>query len=328
MRRLLVVAVALTALGQRAYAIDGVLNARGVGLGGAARASAQGALAALLNPSGLTLSHEYDIEAVYGFDVQSLGSTLHLAIADSATNAHVAMGIYYTFVHNSPRYSYQYCPSAAKAGCPPFSLAGDNGRQGHETGLALAVPIGARFSLGLTSKYVTVSTQTNNPDSGMPGAPATFTLDNSTSAASADGFTLDVGATVRITESLNLGVVGYNLVPLYSIEAPIGLGFGVSYLIAGKLLVAVDAVVDFNKYRDAENNRRTTSRVAGGLEYVAAGIVPIRVGVSGDTGLPATYLSVGLGYKHRSFGIDLAYRQQVAGGSDAFLSAGLRVFLQ
>jgi hypothetical protein len=327
MRRSIVVAAAVVAIAPRAHAIDGVVNARGYGMGGAGIASATGALAAALNPSGLTLTHQYDLEATYGFDVPSLGSTLQLAIADSATNPHVAMGVYYNFIHSSPRLSYQVCPPD-RASCPPFDLATDISRGGHETGLAIAVPIGERFSLGVTSKYITVSTQANNPSANVTGQPATFTLDSTTSAASADGFTIDLGMTVRVTESLNLAAVGYNLVPLYSLEAPLGLGFGISYLVSGRLLAVVDGIIDFNKYRDGSGTRRTTGRIGGGLEYVVSGIVPIRVGVSGDTGAPSTSLSLGVGYLHRSFGIDFAYVQQVQAGSDSFIAAGLRVFLQ
>jgi hypothetical protein len=327
MRRSIVVAAALVAIAPRAHAVDGVSTARGYGMGSAGIASATGALGALLNPSGLTLTHQYDLEATYGFDVQSLGSTLHLAIADSATNPHVAMGVYYNYLHSSPRLSYQICPPD-RATCPPFALANDISRGGHETGLAIAVPIGRFFSLGLTSKYITVSTQANNPSANVMGQPATFTLDSSTSAASADGFTIDLGMTIHISQSLNLAVVGYNLVPLYSIEAPVALGFGISYLIADRLLVVADGVIDFNKYRDASGSRRTTGRIGGGLEYVVAGIVPVRLGVTGDTGRPGTFLAMGVGYLHRSFGIDLAYQQQVQAGTDSFIAVGLRVFLQ
>ena len=327
MRRSIVVAAALLALCPRARAIDGVLNARGYGMGSAGIGSATGALASQLNPSGLTLSHEYDLEATYGFDVHSLGSTLHLAIADSATNSRVMMGVYYTFIHSSPRLSYLYC-APEQPSCPPFSLAGDVGRQGHETGLAIAVPLGDRFSIGVNAKYITISTEVNNPSASTAGQPATFTVDNSTSAASADGFTIDAGLTVRVTDSFNIGAVGYNLVPLYSTEAPIGLGFGLSYLIAGRLLAVADAVIDFNKWRNADGSRITSARIGGGLEYYAGNIVPIRVGASGDTGRPGAWLSIGTGYKGQSFGIDLAYQQQVKAGAGSFISAGLRVFLQ
>jgi hypothetical protein len=55
--------------------------------------------------------------------------------------------------------------------------------------------------------------------------------------------------------------------------------------------------------------------------------VPLRAGVVYDSGLPATYLTLGLGYLSSAFGIDLSYRTKVQGGLENFLMLGLRIFI-
>jgi hypothetical protein len=70
-----------------------------------------------------------------------------------------------------------------------------------------------------------------------------------------------------------------------------------------------------------------TARFGPGLEWLIAGKVPIRAGVVYDSGLPATFLSLGLGYVSPSFAIDLGYRTKVQGGIENFLMLGLRLFV-
>jgi hypothetical protein len=264
---------------------------------------------------------------MYGFRVQDTGSVLHLSITDTVTSR-VAAGLYYTYLHGSPNFHFD---TGGPAGAS---------RDGHATGLALAIPLGDRFAFGATLKYLHITTDAQNPfynATTNPTAPQTLELDSTTSGATADGFTFDLGTALRISDALNLAVVGKNLVPLHSVEAPITLGAGLAYHVGNALTLAFDTDVYFDKYHalppagappGASGARKTTVRLGGGLEWLIAGHVPLRLGSFWDQGLPGTYLSAGLGYVGSSFAIDASFRQKVAGGSEQYLLVGLRVFLE
>jgi hypothetical protein len=324
----LLLVAGLTAAPRRARAVDDVLTPRAIALGSALRASAIGGLGPVLNPAGMTLNKAYNIDISYGFRVQDAGSSLYLAIVDSVTSR-VSAGAYYQFVHSSPRFVYGTDPRNNRIS-----------REGNEAGLSLALPIGDRFSFGVTTKYITVTTDTPNPayDPNVTNSPKRITLDSTTTQADAKGFTIDAGLLVRLGESLNLGVVGYNFIPKRSIEAPIALGTGLSYKVGQSFLLTADVVIDFNKYHtrptigpdDAliPGKRRTTVRFGGGAEYIIRKIVPLRFGALWDNGLPGVYVSGGTGYQGKRFGVDVSYRQKVSGGLESFIIGGLRVFLQ
>ena len=326
-RRRLVAAAAASVLllaAGRAEAIDDLLTPRSQGVGEALRADATGALGPLLNPSGMALQRAYTIEAMYGFDVRSLGSNLHLSIVDSATSR-LAAGLYYTYVHSSPKFTS--LPSGAR----------DITRSGSETGIALAIALGDYVTFGVTSKYLRFATEALNPawdGKNTPDQPEKLTLDSTISAAAADGFTIDTGLTLRLGDRFRLAAVGYNLIPLRSVDAPMALGMGAAFKATPAFTLAFDTVIDFDKYyqlvdvQKGTTERLTTVRLGGGLEWLAGGRVPIRLGAVWDSGRPGTYVTTGLGYTSTSFAIDLSYRQQVSSGIDSRLVLGLRVFLQ
>ena len=302
----------------RARAVEDFTTPRSLAMGEALRADASGSLGPLLNPAAMVFKRAYSLEAVYGFRVQDTGSNLLASIVDSVTSR-VAAGLYYAYVHGSPHLSIG-------------GTAADVTREGHETGLSLALPIGEKFSFGVTTKYMHITTTaalpTFDPKTGMPGTQ-TVTLDSTTSAAAADGFTMDVGAGLRLGESFNIGLVGYNLIPLRSREAPVGLGTGLAYKYLTVFTAALDLVVDFNKYKDrGTGNDLVTVRLGGGLEYLAGGKVALRAGAFYDQGRPGAFVSGGIAYVGTSFAIDLGYRQQAKGGVESTLIAGVRVFLE
>ena len=295
-------------------------------MGSAGRGAAIGALGPMLNPAGLEWTKQYSIEAMYGFKVQDLGSSIHLSIADSVTNAHIGMGAYYEYVHSSPRFVNE-----------PGGPNADVTRSGNEIGLSFALPLGDHFAFGITAKYSNISTDGVNPAAATDkNAPPTVNYD-STTTHDAKGFTMDAGLNIKLSDSFGIGVVGHNFIPLHSVETPIGLGMGLAYQVTPNVMFVADARIDFDRYKkpsttDATGNviegaNRTSARIGGGMEYVAAGIVPLRVGYFQDTGLPGGFISGGIGYLSKSFGIDLAYRQKIYGGNESWLELGIRVFL-
>ena len=71
------------------------------------------------------------------------------------------------------------------------------------------------------------------------------------------------------------------------------------------LSINFDTVINFTGYQNyrvdtmtgkVSLDQRTTARLGPGIEWVVASKVPLRAGVVYDSGLPATYLTVGLGY--------------------------------
>ncbi len=311
--RPLLVAALLVAWSGSARALDDLAPPRSVAIGGAGIADATGSLGPALNPAGMVLERRIYLDAIYGFDVRTVGSNVYVAVVDSVTNAHVAVGLYYNYVHASPKFTFAGAPTEGK-------------REGNEWGSSVAIPLGDRFAFGVTTKYIRASTEVPNPNASLPMQPPTLTLDTTTQSAAADGFTADVGFVLRLSEAFNFGAVGYNLIPVYSVEAPIGLGLGLSYMFGTQLLISADCKIAFNQYRDpATDDARTTVRVGGGLEYIAANIVPIRAGFVYDSGRPGSFLSLGVGYQGRNFGIDVAYRQQVGNGVESLIIAGIRL---
>ncbi len=313
MRRLLLLWLVLA--GARADALEDLLTPRGIALGGAARGSATGALGPLLNPASMVLVRQFSSEVSYGYTVQSLGSAVHLSVVDSVTNPRIAAGVYYSYLHASPRFVH---PAGGSSSMGVL-------REGHEAGTSIGIPLGDRFALGFTMKYLHATTEVANPKAGEPMQPKTFVVD-STTASSTDGFTTDIGLVLRLGDSFNLGTIGYNLVPLHSAEAPLGFGVGASILPRPTIVISADARIDFDRYHDPDGNRRTTAQIAGGFEFLAGGSVPLRLGYLHDTGFPSDFISAGLGYTGRSFAIDVAYRQKINGGSEEMVVSSIRLF--
>jgi hypothetical protein len=346
MRRLSVVAgslalVVVCAPARRAGAVEDLVTPRTLAMGNSLRAEASGALGPLLNPAGMALNKGYTIEAMYSFRPQDTGSQLLLTIVDSITSR-VAAALYYEYIHGSPHFqlappgsNMQVYPMPGQT-LPPVADAvqADAGREGHETGLSLAVALGDRFSLGATLKYLHVATTATNPPFKGFETVQSWTLDTTTSDAAADGFSLDFGLSARITDALSAAVVGYNLIPLRSVEAPMAMAIALAYRPVSVLTIAYDTVIYFDKYHTpssdptADSIRRTTVRTGGGLEWAIASKVPLRVGALYDNGRPGTYISGGIGYLHQQFGIDFGFRQQVQHGNETILALGVRVFLE
>lgn len=320
--RPLSVAVALfslSLLARPAAAADDMLTPRSIAMGDSLRADASGALGPLLNPAGMTLRRSYTLEAMYGFRVQDTGSHLLASIVDSVTSR-VSAGVYYAFIHSDPKLTL----------LPGGQTTAK--REGNETGLALALPLGSWFAFGLTTKYIRFTTDAPNPlfvdAKATPMQPERLVLDSTISTATANGFTMDTGVAFRVGDSFSAAVTGQNLIPLRSIEAPMALGSGLAYRYGNQLTLALDFVVNFNKYKNPDGSDLVSYKLGGGLEWLIANKVALRAGASWDSGRPATFVSAGLAYVHQSFAVDLSYRQQVQHGVDSYIIAGLRVFLQ
>jgi hypothetical protein len=255
-----------------------------IGVGEAKRAGAIGALATRLNPAGLPLSTELVFDGGYGYRPSDRASLVSLAACDS-TNA-VPGCFYYTYVGAEPEVEGE--PSRTRA---------------HTGGLTLSRPVSSRLILGAGVKYFDV--EADEMDVGS-------------------GFNWDVGAVVRLTETANIGAVGYNLWGAESAQFPRAVGAGVLLRPMPQLAASFDAVWNL----DAEDG---TGRYGGGLEYFATAArgmygYPLRLGALHDVGLGGTHLTAGIGLASLKMGIDLAARRQVAGGDELLITAAIRVY--
>jgi len=317
--RLLCFALVLCASGQAAAQYDFV-GVRAMGMGEARRALATGAEGILTNPSGMSLTRGYSIEAAYAFRIEDLGHTVNISIADSITSK-VAAGLYYSFVYGNPKLGRVNWAGGAI----------DNAiatRTGHATGLVLSLPLGEKFIIGAAVKYFHFDTTLPLPAGALP---STLTLD------SVNGITFDVSLLLRVADKFHITAIGQNLWDHSSRETPLTLGLGIAVIPVKTFAITFDTAVNFTGYRNylgldpitgqALTSSRITARLGPGLEFTAGGKVPIRAGVVYDSALSSTYLTAGLGYISPSFGVDLSYRGKVAGGVENTLAVSLRIFV-
>jgi hypothetical protein len=310
--------VALVGASRTARGQADVPGARAVGMGEAMRAVSSGAEAPLLNPAGMSLARQYVIEGMYGFRVESLGHQAHVSVVDSVT-ARLAAGLFYTFIYETPKLGFKWAGGQVDS----TTIT----RTGHAAGLSLSYPLGDRFILGATVKYLHLDTTAPLPPMTVPSQITMDTVNN---------VTFDFGLIVRLGDKFNIGLTGMNLWDHGSRESPLLLGIGLAYVPVRVLTLAFDTVINFTGYQSykldpvtgkVSLDGRVAARLGPGLEWLIANKVPVRGGVVYDSGLPATYVTVGVGYLSPSFGIDLAYRAKVAGGIENFLNVGFRLFI-
>ncbi len=285
----LLASISLGALAPVARAdADGLTDALGpreLALGGGLRAGSAGALATSLNPAGLALTRELVFEGSYGYRPDDSASLLGLSACDS-TNA--APGCFY----------YRY------ASVTP-SLGGMEMQQrSHVGGLTLSRAISPRVMIGAGIKYFNVAR-----DDGADMKDS--------------GVNWDLGGLARVTETLNLAVVGYNIKGSTSTEFPRAVGAGATLRPSPAFAASFDALWNL----DADGD---TGRYGGGLEYFVStsqGKVgyPLRAGALHDVAT-GTFVSGGLGVATVKLGFDVGVRKQVSDGDELQVSASLRVF--
>jgi hypothetical protein len=312
------IAMTLASIGGVARAQADLPGARALGMGEAMRAIATGAEGPLLNPAGMSLVRQYVVEGMYGFRVEDLGHHAFVAVVDSVTSR-VAAGLYYGFIYTNPKLGFDW--AGGRVDNATFT------RTGHVAGLSLSIPLGDKFIVGATIKYLHFSTTAPLPQGAVP---STLTTD------SVNGISFDVGLLLHLGDKFNIGLVGQNLWDHGSKESPLSLGIGLAYMPLPVFTISFDTLVNFTGYTNiaidpmtdqVNTTRRIAARLGPGLEFVAAKKVPIRAGVVYDSGLPATFVTMGLGYLSPQFGIDLSYRVKVQSGLENFLMLGLRLFV-
>jgi len=281
--------VAALAGGARADtdSLNDLLGPREIAVGEAMRGGATGASGIDLNPGGLSLNRELVFEGGYGYRAADSASLVGVSACDS-TNA--------------------------MPGCFFYNYAGSNPELGdmtlhrttHVGGLALSRMLVPRILIGANAKYYHFT-------SDMAGD------------TNASGTAFDLGATVRVTQLINLGVSAQNLwATTASPQFPRAVGGGVYAHPVAALALSFDT-------RWKLDGSDHSARYGGGAELFLHGDggqsgYPIRVGALHDNGLGATYLSAGLGFATVTWGIDVAGRREVKGGDETMIIASMRFF--
>lgn len=268
---------------------EGYETTRGLAMGLGARASAAATSALQYNAAGMTVGRIYHIESVVGYEPTTSRFSFGAAIVDSFSSA-VAMGISYRYILGNGRY----------------------GHGGMEGRIAVAVPVGEVLGIGVTGRYMSFWREGQ--------------LEGDVRGPFVEGASVDVSLRVSPIPGLHIAALGYNLIDHGSPLAPRLIGGGVSYTIDGTVTVAFDGLADLSTFRDADGSLRPEGLFGGALELFVAG-VPIRGGYSYDTGRDIHYVTAGLGYVTQQFGIELSWRQQVAGDDDTWLLASVRYFV-
>ncbi|MCS6912882.1 MAG: hypothetical protein RMK29_05270 [Myxococcales bacterium] len=321
------------------HALEPVQGLRSLAMGDSLRAAATGAEGVLLNPSGIALLRQYIVTGFYSFRIQHLGHALHVSVADSVTQRRLAMGLYYTFLRETPQLGLRVAEHEAP-GSRVISIRDvQMVRHGHEVGLVSAFPLGDRFILGLTTKYGYFSSTVALPQDQLPGdfspsnpridADRVYDLGSVNNVVS-----FDVGITVRVLDRLTLGLVGQNLWG-HGVEQPTMLGSGLATWLTHRLTIAADVLINFTGYQNCvgpdsdpcqEVHNRTVVRAGGGLEYSVADRLPLRAGYLYDSHTNGHHVSAGLGYFNPRFAFDLGMRQRLSGGLETVLLLGFRLF--
>src|SRR5262249_11675908 len=160
----------------------------------------------LLNPAGAALTKTYVFEGFYGFRPEDKSHVEAVSLCDSVTT-NVAACLSYDHLSASPDY--------------PGGMTGE--RSSHRFALTTAVPLSESIFFGITQKYVIYND--------------TMMLDPVVQVEK-KGYLLDAGLTLKVMDTVNLGIAGYNLIGADDAEYARALGGGLAWNILPNFLAA------------------------------------------------------------------------------------------
>lgn len=300
----LVLLVASGARADRVVLPARIESPRGMALGTGVRAAAASSQAQADNAANLVLGSVYHMESFVGYDPTFKRLGWGAAVVDSMTSR-LAAGV-------------------SARGLFGNNDAGEN--SGWEGRLGLGLPIGDMLSVGLAGRY---SNMTISDTRAVPERAAIAATENS-EAVPADrrfklkAFTLDAALTLRPVPGLSIAALAYNLIDTDSPLAPMMVGGSVAFSSSG-LTVGGDVLIDLNRHGMFAGPQPV---FGGGLEYMLAGLAPLRGGYAYDQGRGQHFITGGLGFVEPRFAMQLSLRQGVGSERETSLFAGVSYFVQ
>ncbi len=188
-----------------------------------------------------------------------------------------------------------------------FNSDEDNNFTGHDARVALASPVvPERLVLGVGGRYLSFTQGKEDLLSG---------------------FTLDVGATLRIADGFFMGVSGNNLIDpcqgndadCPAVAAPRSVGGGLAFGSSIGFLISADVRADFSPDDDVR------MIYAGGAEILLAQVLALRAGYQYRDLEKENVLGVGGGIKTDAVGIDVGYQRRFEAKED-ILNIALQLY--
>lgn len=268
----------LFAVRAHAVAAKDVTTARAVALG-SSRAMASGNESVFTNPAAAGTTRHYTAQLDYlhstaPADTNDGGDAIILSIGDSLSNPSFPTAIAYRYMSLGP---------------------GGSDTKGWVTDLAVAMPIGEAFSLGVRGTYL--SYKEGSRDLSQ--------------------FTGDLGGLLRLG-IFQVGTVGFNLISVDSPDA--ARGVAVSAAITDDVTWRLGGDV---RWQFGFEEARRSWTVAG--EYLLGGILPLRVAYDSDAIRDTTFWSGGSGLIISKFGFDVSYRRDMR-SNEGLWAFSLKVF--
>jgi hypothetical protein len=253
---------------------------RTAAMGGALRAFSNSLEALQNNPANLAATRVYHIGGGAQFWTNANRQTYGVSIVDSVVSrSRLAGGISANWLFQDPD------------GVDRHNL---------DVRFGLALPVSDKLLVGASGRYLDLS-QDGYPRGRavLPPSVASSGLDDKSIVKD---ITFDAGISVRPAPGLAISLVGQNLTNPGHGFLPLLFGGGVGYG-TNLFTVEFDLVGDMTTYED------TSLRGMGGVEFLAAGQYPLRLGYRYDDGQGSHALSGGVGYAAREFAFDVSLRR-------------------
>lgn len=279
---------------EQGYELGEVQHPRSVALAGAQQVWGGSTTAVFVNPANLSLYRVYHLEGLAAFGPEARRQSYGGAVVDSSTSR-LAGGFGGTWS--------QMDPDGIR-------------RQWTDLRLALAYPLGDRFHLGMTGRYMRVNQGATRGPFG-----ASLASDGTSGEPIVNEFTFDAGAAVAITEQLRFAISGRNLTAPGTGLMPLGVAGGLGW--SNQTVTAeANTLVDFTTFGAAR------MRMMAGAEVLLADRIPLRAGYRYDAGMKTHAIGAGAGYVDRRFSIEVGGRRDVVADHPAtMISVGLRFFI-
>jgi hypothetical protein len=279
---------------EQGYELGEVQHPRVVAMGGAAQVYGGSTTAIFVNPANLTLLRVYHLEGLAALSPEARRQSYGGAIADSSTSK-LAGGFGGTWS--------QMDPDGIK-------------RTSADLRLTLAYPLGDRFSLGATGRYLRVQQKVSSGPLG-----ASLASDGQRDEPLITAFTFDAGGAVQITDQFRFAVSGRNLTAPGTALAPLAVAGGLGWS-NQTITIEADSLIDFTTWGSAR------ARGMFGAELLLADRFPLRTGYRIDAGMKTHAVSLGAGYVDKKFSIELGGRRDIIADHPAtFISLGIRFFI-